>query len=117
MEEPPANQTREDQRRTDQTNDGVELPALLEPSGVLRGGHLVDAIHGGEDRPVPVVLAKEREHVVLEDLLAFAVGQERGGEPGRGVELDLPARPARLEVEEDGEAVVEAPAGRRPTGR
>ena len=55
-----------------------------------------------------------REHVVLEDLLAFAVGQERGCEPRRRIELDLPARAAGLEVEEDREAVVEPLAADAP---
>ena len=114
VEEAPANQAREDQRRTNQADDGIELPAALEPCGGFGRGHLVDAVHGGEDRRVPVVCAQVREHVVLEDLLAFAVGQERGGETGRRVELDLSARTARLEVEEDREAVVEPLAADAP---
>ena len=75
---------------------------------------LVDAIDGGEHGRVPVVRAEVREHVVLEDLLAFAVGQERGREPGGRVELDLPARAARLEVEEDRQPVVEPFAADAP---
>ena len=114
MEEAPANKAREDQRRTNQADGGIELPAALEPCGGFGRGHLVDAVHGGEDRRVPVVRAQVREHVVLEDPLAFAVGQERGGETGRRVELDLSARTARLEVEEDREAVVEPLAADAP---
>ena len=49
-----------------------------------------------------------RDHVVIEDRLAFGVGQERRLETGRGVELHLAMLERWVDVEEDREPVVEA---------
>ena len=66
---------------------------------------------------VEVALAEEREHVALEDLLPLVVGQARRAVAGAGVELDLAvARVVLVQVEQDHEAVVDRPRGRRPTG-
>ena len=69
------------------------------------------------ERPVEVGVPQVRHHVVVEDRLALAVGQERRLEAWSGVELHLAVLEGRVDVEEDRQAVVEARAARRPTGR
>ena len=114
VEEPPAKQTREDSGAPIRPMTALSWRPCS--SRAAFSGVATSSMRSIAARiaAVPVVTAKEREHVVLEDLLAFAVGQERGRESWRGVELDLAARATRLEVEEDRESVVEALAADAP---
>ena len=95
----------------------IDLPAGLEARGVLRRRGGVDPLERDAERAIEVGVPQERHHVVVEDRLALAVGQERRLEAGRGVQLDLAVLERRVDVEEDGHPVVEAGAARRPTGR
>ncbi len=95
--------------------DRVEEPEEVELGGVLGRRGRVDLGHRGEQRAVHVAPAQERQHVLVEDLLALLVGQELRAIPGPGVELDLAvARVALVEVVQDHEAVVEARAADAP---
>ena len=68
-----------------------------------------------EQRAVEVAAAQERQHVVLVDRLALAVGEVRRGVPRSRVQLDLAvARVALVEVEQDHEPVVDALAADAP---
>ena len=86
----------------------------LESCGVLRGGRGIDPAQRDRQRAVEVRIAQEREHVVLEDRLALAVGEEGRLEPGCRIELDLAVFEGRVDVEEDGKAVVEPGATDAP---
>ena len=96
---------------------GIELAAGLEARGVLRRRRGVDPFERDAERPIEVGVPQERHHVVVEDRLALAVGQERRLEARAGVQLDLAVLERRVDVEEDGQPVVEARAARRPIGR
>ena len=113
----PADEQDEQQRRDEQAEHRVEEPEEVELaacSGVAAASTFCIA---DQQRAVEVAPLEQRQHVVLEDRLALRVGQERRAEPGPGVQLDLAvARVVLVEVEQDHEAVVEARAGRRPTG-
>ena len=89
MEERPAGQAEEDDRRTDETEDRVDLAPPLELGGVFRGRRGVHLVECGRQRTVEVRAAKPRKHVFIEDRLTFLVGQEGGLEPGAGIQLDL----------------------------
>ena len=106
-DECPSGEPQERDRRADQPKDRVDLPRGLQPRRVLRRRGGIDPRERDVERPVVVGVAEERQHVVVEDGLAFGVGQERRLEAGRGVELDLAVFERRVDLEEDREAVVE----------
>ena len=71
-----------------------------------RGG--IDLLERDTERAVEVRRPQEGEHVVLVDRLALLVREEGGLEARPRVELDLAVLKARVHVEEDDQAVVEA---------
>ena len=75
---------------------------------MLGRGVRVDLRQSGQERPVEVAAAEQRQHVVLVDRLALGVRQERGLVAGAGVQLDLAVAEAVVEVVQDDQPVVEA---------
>ena len=115
VEERPADEPCEDQRRSHQADHGIELAALFEPRRVLGRGRPRRCAPSPRGSPPSQSSARRCGSMSFSKIgLPLAVRQERGGEPGSRVELDLPAGAARLEVEEDRQAVIEALAADAP---
>ena len=108
VDERPARQAEQDDRRPDQPDRGVDLARGLERGGVLGCRRGIDLLERHVEGGVEVGRAEVREHVVVEDRLALGVREVGRLEPGRGVQLDLAVFEARVHVEEDDHAVVEA---------
>ena len=75
---------------------------------MLRRRRRVDLRHRGEQRAVEVAAAEQRQHVLVEDLLLLGVVEERRPEARAAVQDHLAVLVARVHVEQDHEAVVEA---------
>ena len=117
--EPGQDRPREDhdeqQRRDDQAEQRVRLAEERDRGGVLGRRVRVDLGHRDDRGAVEVAAAEEREHVLVEDLLALLVGQVRRAVAGPGVQLDLAvARVVLVEVEQDHEPVVDPRAADAP---
>ena len=76
----------------------------------------VDLLESREERPVQISLARARQHVVLEDLLALAVVEERGSVAGRRRTAGPGRGPARGRGRTGSRGRRRSPAARRPTG-
>ena len=95
----------------DDPDHGVGLARELELGRPLCRGRGVDPIHRHQEGVVEPLLAQQRQHLLVVDLLALLVGEVEPGEARGGVELDLATHAAaglRVDVHEDREAVVEA---------
>ena len=112
MEERPARQAEQHNRRSDQTDDRIHLAGCLEGGGVLGRRSGVDPLQGDGQRIIKIRRAQIGQHVVVEDGLALLIREEGRLEPRAGVQLDLPVFEVRLEIEEDRQPVIEAS---RPT--
>ncbi len=104
----PCDEAEEHDRRADQAHRGVELAGALEPCGVLGRRRRVDLLESRAQCPVQISPRESRDHVLVEDPLALAVVEVGGAVSGRRVELDLAVDERGVDVEQDGEAVVEA---------
>ena len=105
----------EQQRGDDHAEQRVRLAEERDRGGVLGRRVGVDLGHRDGRGAVEVAAAEEREHVLVEDLLALLVGQVRGAVAGPGIQLDLAvARIALVEVEQDHEPVVDPRAADAP---
>ena len=98
----------EQERGDEEAEDRVELACPLQGRGVLRRRGRIDLRHRREQRAVEVAAAEERQHVLVEDLLLLGVVEERRPEARAAVQDHLPVLVARVHVEQDHEAVVEA---------
>ena len=84
-------------------------PVVPDAAVGARLGSLERAIHDlgqrDEDRRVEVPALERRHHLIVEDVLELGLAQRKTGAP---VELDLAVLEARVEVEQDHKAVVDA---------
>ena len=101
-------QAEEDDRGTDEAHRGIDLAGGLEPGGMFGRGIGVDPLEGDQQGAVQVRGLEPRQHVFVEDPLLLTVVQERRAIARAAVQLDLAVDEARVQVEEDDEAVVEA---------
>ena len=108
VEERPADEPEQRDRRADQPEDRVELARLLQGRGVLRGRRRVDLLERDLERAVEVAVyagtaaCRSRRSPGARSLLRNAASK-----PGAGVQLHLAVLARRIDVEEDDQAVVE----------